>query len=140
MADLDYTEAAVAVVFPLKAEIHTGIAGEALEAGQVVYIDTTAGTYKIADANAAGLQQARGICLTSAGAGQAINILKKGHVAGYTLTSQSYDDQIFLSDTAGDLADAAGTMTVPVGRVVAMTDKAATKMLFVEFEWNVQWA
>lgn len=139
MADLVVTEAAVAVIFPLKAEIHTGIAGEAITAGEVLYIEATGGTLKIADANAAGLQQARGIALTSGGLGQAINILKKGHVAGYTLTSQSPDDQVFLSDTAGALGDAAGTLSVPCGRVVNMTDKAATKVLFAEFEWNVQW-
>lgn len=138
MADLVVTEAAVAAIFPLKAEIHTMIAAEAITAGQVVFQDT-AGKAQLADANAAGEQQARGIALTSGGAGQAINILKKGHVAGYTL-SQAYDAQIFLSDTVGALADAAGTLSVPVGRVVAMTDKALTKVLFVEFEWNVQWA
>jgi hypothetical protein len=128
------------VIFPLKAEIHTGIAGEAIDAGEVVYIETSGGLLKIADANDSGLQQARGIALQSAGIGQALNILKRGHVAGYDLSSQSPDDQIFLSDTVGLMADAAGTMSVPVGRVVIMTDKAATKVLFAEFQWNVQWA
>ncbi len=140
MADLTATIAAVAVIFPLKAEIHTGIAGEAIDAGEVLYINATTGLLAIADANDAGLQQARGIALQSAGANQALNFLKRGHVAGYDLSSQSPDDQIFLSDTVGLMADAAGTMTVPVGRVVIMTDKAATKVLFVEFDWVSQWA
>jgi hypothetical protein len=139
MADLAYTEAAVAAIFPLKAEIHTGILAEAAEAGQIMYFDAT-GTLKLADANDAGLQQARGVLLTSGGIGQAVNILKKGHCAGFTLSSQTPDDQIFLSDTVGDAADAAGTMTVPIGRVVVLSDKALTKCVFFEFDWNVQWA
>lgn len=138
MADLTRTEAAVAVVFPLKAQIHTGIAAEAVEKGQVLYI-LAAGTWGIADANAAGKQQARGIALQSVGAGQALSVLKEGHVAGFTIT-QDGDSQLFLSDTAGAIADAAGTMTVPIGRVVTITDKAATKVAYLEFEWNVQWS
>lgn len=138
MADIVVTEAAVAVIFPLKAEIHTFIAAEALSAGESVSFDS-AGKLIQADANAAGEQQARGIVLTSGGAGQALNILKKGHLNGYTI-SQAYDAAVYLSDTAGAVADAAGTMTVPVGRVVGLTDKAITKAIYFEFEWNVVWA
>ncbi len=131
MADLVYTEAAVAVVFPIKARIHTGIAAAAIEAGQVVYIDSS-GDVDLADASAAGTATARGIALESAGAGQAIDFCERGWLFGFTL-SQAYSAAIYLSDTAGDLADAVGTVTVLVGRVVAMTDKARTKVLAVNF-------
>lgn len=134
MADLAYTEANVAVVFPLKAEIHTVILGAAVEAGQAVYLDSS-GDGDLADASAAGTATLKGLALNSGGAGQAINILKRGHVFGFTLT-QAYEAQIFLSDTAGDLADAAGTVSVPCGRVVSMTDKDRTKVLFFDIAWN----
>jgi hypothetical protein len=139
MADIVVTEAAVAVIFPLKAEIHTVILEAAASAGEVIYFTATGGG-AIADANDAGLQQARGLCLTSGGIGQAVNILKKGHCAGFTLATQTPDDQVFLTDTAGAVGDAAGTMTVPIGRVVILSDKALTKCIFFEFDWNVQWS
>ncbi len=134
MADLVSTEAAVAVIFPLKAEIHTAIAAVAITAGQVVYFDS-GGDADLADGSAAGTATLKGIALNSAGAGQAFNILKRGHVAGYTLT-QAFEAQIWLSDTAGALADATGTVGVPCGRVVPMTDKARTKVLFFDIAWN----
>ena len=73
-----------------------------------------------------------GIALESAGAGQAVDFCEKGWLFGFTL-SQAYSAAIYLSDTAGDLADAVGTVTVLCGRVVAMTDKARTKVLAVDF-------
>lgn len=140
MADLTVTAAKVGLVFPNDAEVFTAIAGEALTAGVPIYFDTTTGKAYIADANAAGEQQARGVTLEAAAAGGAVSVCKKGHVYGYTLTSQSYDDQIFLSDTVGAFADAAGTMSVPVGRVVRLPDGDGTKCVYFEFEWNVQWS
>lgn len=131
MADLVSTEAAVAVIFPLKSIIHTGIAAVALTAGQAVYMDSS-GDVDLADASAAGTATARGIVLESAGAGQAIDFCERGWLNGFTL-SQAYDAAIYLSDTAGALADAAGTVSVLCGRVLAMTDKARTKVLAVDF-------
>jgi hypothetical protein len=135
MTDLAVVEAAVAVVFPLKAEIHTGILAAAVTAGQAVYVVIASADYDLADAGVANqLAELRGIALESGGVGQAINILKRGHIAGFTLT-QAHDDEIFLSDTAGALADAAGTVTVHAGRVIALTDKARTKVLFIDIPW-----
>ena len=139
MADLTVTAAKVGLVKPLQSEVHSFIAAAAITAGQAVYM-TTSGTVGVADANAAGLQQIKGIALQSVGAGQAVDVLKKGLLYGFTLTSQAYDAPIFLSDTAGALADAAGTMTVPVGRVTAMADKDKTKVLYVDCKWRESWA
>lgn len=136
MADIVVTAANVSPIFPRFAKIFSFIAASTVTAGQPVY-QTSAGKVAAADANAAGLQQMRGIALCGGGAGQAIDVLKEGHVAGYTL-SQAYDAQIFLSDTVGVLADAAGTMSVPVGRVVAMSDAALTKVLYVDVDWSAQ--
>lgn len=136
MADLVSTAANVSPIYPRFAELYPFVAAEAITAGQVVY-QTNAGKVGVADANVAGKQQARGIATETVGAGQGVSVLKRGHVAGYTLT-QAYDAQVFLSDTAGALADAAGTMSVPVGRVVGMSDPSAAKVLYVDFDWSVQ--
>jgi len=139
MADLTVTAAQVAAIDPLKAEIYSMIAAETITAGKAVY-QTTSGTAGVADANVANKQQIRGIALNGGGAGQAIDVLKKGRCYGFTLSDQTYDDPIFLSDTAGALADAAGTLTVPCGLVVAMSDSSLTKVLYVDCRWNADWA
>lgn len=137
MADVTVTAAQVAVVYPLKAEIFNGIATESITAGQALYM-TSAGKYGVADANASGKQQVRGIALNAAGAGQAVSVLRRGHVAGFTLGT--YDSLVYLSDNAGALADAAGTMSVKVGRVDAISDTALTKVLFVDVDLLTVWA
>ncbi len=135
MADLVVVEAAVAVVFPLKAEIHTGILAAAVTAGQAVYVVIASADFDLADAGVADqLAELRGIALESGGIGQAINILKRGHLNGFTI-SQAHDDEIFLSNNAGALADAAGVVNVHAGRVVALSDKARTKVLFIDIPW-----
>jgi hypothetical protein len=134
MADLVVTEAKVGVLFPLKAEIHTMIAAVAITAGQAVYQDS-AGKADLADASAAGTAGMRGIALQSAGIGQPINVLKRGHVEGFTI-AQAYDAPLYLSDTAGAIADAAGTVSYLVGIVVGLTDKDITKAVFIDLSWN----
>ena len=139
MADLTVTAAKVGPVDPLKAEIYSFIAASTVTAGQAVY-QTTSGTVAPADANAANLQQCRGVALNGGGAGQAIDVLKQGRIYGFTLTDQTYDDPIFLSDTVGALADAAGTLEVPVGLVVAMPDKDKTKVVYIRCRWGADYA
>jgi len=138
MADIVVTAAQVAAIDPLQAEIHSFVAASTVTQGQVVYI-TTSGTVAPADANGAGLQQARGVALNGGGAGQAIGVLKRGRCAGFTLT-QDASVPLYLSDTVGALADAAGTMTVPCGIVVCMPDKDATKVFYADFRWGADWA
>jgi hypothetical protein len=67
-----------------------GTAGEAITAGQAVYLDTPTRTYKLADANSAtaAARQARGIALNGAAAGQPLAIATSGDVtAGAALTA-----------------------------------------------------
>ncbi len=140
MADITVTAAQVAPIYPHHAEIYDFIATEAIAKGQIVYQLTT-GKVGVADANAGGKQQARGIALKAAAAGEAVSVLKKGHVAGYTVSGLNADVRLYLSDTAGALADAAGTMSVTCGRVVAMPDDPTlTKVLYADFDWNTQWS
>ena len=138
-ADIALTAAQVEPIFPLQAEIYSFIAASTITKGQVVYM-TTAGTVAPADANGAGLQQARGIALNAAGAGQAVSVLKRGHVAGFTVSGLNASVPLFLSDTVGCLYDTNGTMTVPVGIVVCLSDKDATKVFYADFRWGPNWA
>lgn len=139
MADITVTAAQVALVFPSKAEIIDGIATETITVGQAVYQLTTR-KFGVADANAAGKQQFRGIALNSAGAGQAVSILKKGFVAGFGIGSLNGDVALYLSDTAGALADAAGTMTVICGRVFGLSDNDLTRVLYIDADWLRAWS
>ena len=137
MSDITVTAAKVAVVFPEQAEIYNVLLAEAVTKGQALY-QTTSGTYGLADANDSGKEQFRGIALEAANAGEAISMLKRGILAGYTLGT--YEDLVYLSNTAGALADAAGAMTVRVGRVMSLADPDKTEVLYVEANWLDNWS
>lgn len=140
MAEITVTTASVAVLDPIKSDIRSYFAAEAITAGQAVYF-TTAGKVGVADANAAGKQQFRGIALQSVGAGSAVEVLHQGEINGFGVSALNGDAFVYLSDTAGVLADAAGTMTVPCGRVLALTNGSLmTKVLRVFVQWEAQWA
>jgi hypothetical protein len=112
------------------------IAAETITAGQAVY-KLAAGTVGVADANASGKQQYRGIAINGGAAGVPIMVAYFGPVEGFTFT-QDVDTFIYLSDTAGELADSNGTMNVKVGRVDMRDD--GTKFLFTDVSWLVAWA
>lgn len=136
MADIALdTARSVNLVFVEQAEIRDFKILEEITVGQVAY-SATSGKVGVADANAGGKQQARGIVVKRIG--NTVSILKRGYLAGYVLTDQAYDAQIFLSDTAGAMADAAGTMSVPVGRVSCLNNDSLTKILYVDFDWITQ--
>ena len=139
MADIALTAAQIAPVKATECEIVDMIAAATITAGQAVY-QTTAGKADVADANGAGAQQCRGIALKGGAAGQVIPVLRKGHVYGFTVSSMNGDALAYLSDTAGALADASGTMTVRVGRVTCLTDGNLTKVLFVDTPWATVWS
>jgi len=83
----------------------------------------------------------RGIALQSVGAGSAVEVLHQGEINGFGVSALNGDAFVYLSDTAGVLADAAGTMTVPCGRVLALTNGSLmTKVLRVFVQWEAQWA
>jgi len=138
MANIALTTAKIGAVYE-SAEIIDMIAVEAITKGQAVY-QTTAGKAGVAGANASGKQQFRGIALEAASIGRVVPVLKRGHCYGFTLTSQAWEDRVFLSDTAGALADAHGTLTVGAGRVVALPDSDLTKVIYIEALWSYQWA
>ena len=131
MADLTCTAAQVAVMRAEQSVIFDMIAAVALTAGQAVYINSNG---KVDKADATTNKQIKGIALNAAGAGQAVSVLKEGYVNGFDVSGLAYDAQVMLSATAGSLAT---TGTIIVGRVVAMPDKAITKVLYFYDDWTV---
>lgn len=135
MADIALTAAKIGAVFPEKAEIYDMIAAVAITKGQVVYRNSS-GKAALADANAgSGAEDAVGIALNKAGIGGAVSVLVRGHVEGFTVSGLTPDAQVYLSNTAGALADApSATNPVAVGKCVVMPDSPTlTKVLYVDF-------
>lgn len=140
MSDIALTAVQVAPVYPATADIISVTLAEAVTQGQILY-QLTAGTFGIADANASGKQQARGVALAAGGAGQTISMLRKGECYGFTVSSMNADAIVYLSDTAGALADAAGTMTVNCGRITVVPQSgSAVKVIFFNFDWLRAWS
>ena len=133
--DIIRTKAKVGLVFPEPSEIYNVLLAEDVEAGETLYL-SAAGTYGLAEADVSGKQCTRGMALDDGGAGQAISMLKHGIVYGFTLTGCAYDDPLYQSDTPGEIADAPGTESVQVGRVVPLADPAKTKVLYFDPDWT----
>lgn len=130
MADITRTKAQVAILNREQCLIFNGVAGAAIEAGQPLYIDSN-GKYQPADANGSGTTQFRGLALETVASGQPISVLVRGRVSGFTF-SQAFDAAIYVSNSVGELADAAGSTSLLVGRVVPVWNaKEATKVLEV---------
>jgi len=111
MADLSIT--AANVIAGSGATVKGGTAGATITAGQVVYLDSAAGTYKLADNDDAAADEPHGIALNGAAAGQPLAVLTEGPVTiGATLTAGT---TYYLSDTAGGICphgDLANPQTV----------------------------
>lgn len=104
MADLTIT--AASVLADAAANTRQGVAGAALTAGQVVYLDSATGSYKLADSNgAAALRSPVGIALNGAAPGQPVLIALSGPVTiGATMTAGV---AYYLSDTPGGICPVA---------------------------------
>lgn len=103
MADLSIT--AANVIKGSNATVKPGIAGATITAGQAVYLDTSDGKWKLADADAATAAERGGadigIALNGASDGQPIDVQVKGLITiGATLTAGA---GYYLSDTPGGI-------------------------------------
>jgi len=140
MADIALTAAQVRPIDVSKCEIYDFIAAVTITQGQAVYL-LTAGTVGLADANAsAPAPQFLGIALNGGGAGAAIAVFKRGRLAGLTVSGMNAGAKLYLSTTAGALADAATGTLAPVGMVVTMPDSTPTKVAFIDANWSVLYA
>lgn len=125
MADL--TMPAVERVAPIRyayGDADTAPAAAAVNAGQPCYKDAN-GKWAVADASASGTlgkPGQRGIAITTATlANQAITVVTKGELdMGDALGGLAIGAAVYASDTAGTLADAAGTATWLIGYVDAV--------------------
>lgn len=110
-------------------------AAEAISAGSAVRLDTTAGTFTNSNGTTAPEARIYGIATRTVAAGEAVTAIRKGVMDGYTLAG-AYDSAVYLSDTDGRLADAAGTVSTAVGRVIPGTattrGTSYDKLLFVD--------
>lgn len=138
MADLTISTT-ISLIDPGQCETYDAIPATTVAVGDAVHFDPTTGKIAAADANAAGDQQFAGIVVKVTG--RAATILKRGRVYGFNLSGMSYFAQAFVSDTAGKLADAAGTLEVAVGKVVPVAESGGpVKALYIDADWLRVWS
>jgi hypothetical protein len=109
MADLAIT--AASVLPGTGAKIVEGTAGASVTAGQVVYLDSSANSYKLADCNSAtaAVRSPAGIALHASATGQPLAVATAGPVTiGATLTAGV---AYYLSGTPGGIRPVADNTT-----------------------------
>lgn len=122
MADLSITTTDVHVVESVE-YLRTRVAGAAVDPGAPVYQDSNG---KVQEAQADGTAVERtviGIALTSAAAANdPVSVAGPGALVdlGDALSSIAYGSTLYLSNTAGAIADAAGSVSVVLGTVEAV--------------------
>lgn len=103
---------AASVLPSATAAVNRGIAGVAITAGQVLYLDNSTPTrlLQLASANAATIQVPVGIAVNSAAAGQPINYVSvdPAFTPGYPT---SVGETIYISETPGALCPYADLVT-----------------------------
>lgn len=105
MADLTIT--AASVLSGAGALVAHGTAGAGVTAGQAVYLDEAAGSYKLADNNSAtaAVREPDGIALHASATGQPLAVHTRGPITiGATLTAGV---AYYLSDTPGGISPVA---------------------------------
>lgn len=123
MADLSIT--AANVVATAGTRVETGTAGATITAGQAVYYDSEASTYKLADCDSATVaaRSPRGIALNGAASGQPLSVATKGPVTiGATLTGGVV---YYLSGTAGGICPVADLATGDYPTILGIASSAS---------------
>lgn len=116
--------AAIALVTANKVSIVESVmqmtlpAAEAITAGAPVRLDTSTGRFTNANGTTAAEARIYGIAARTVVAGAPVTAIRKGVMDGFALSGLAYDAAVYLSDTDGTLADAAGTVSLAVGRVI----------------------
>ncbi|MDO1560416.1 hypothetical protein Q0812_13355 [Brevundimonas sp. 2R-24] len=130
MADLSIT--AASVLAGSDASIVHGTAGATVTAGQVLYLDTTANTWKLADNNSAtaAVRAPQGIALNGAGAGQPLAVHRGGDITiGAALTAGV---AYYLSDTPGGICPVADLASGEYPSIIGIAK--STTVLDVNFQ------
>lgn len=132
MADLTITAADVRAVEWVQ-DSRTRVAGAAVDAGAPVYLDTSG---KVQEAQADGTAAERlviGIAVTTAAAANLpVSVAGPGALVdlGDSMSGVAYGATLFLSNTAGAIADAAGSVSVVLGTVEAVEHMSGTTSVF----------
>jgi hypothetical protein len=134
MSDLSITATDVAPVKVI--EQFTAPAHEAIDAGEAVYFVAATGKVGLADENgSAPLNEPEGIAITTANqANITVTVVKQGIIdVGDALAGLDYGATVYLSQTAGLLADADPANGVVIGEVVpAFGATTADKLLRID--------
>lgn len=115
------TDLTITTCTPVKViEQFTGPAAQAITVGQYVRINVTNGTIELGNGTTAAEARRGGIAVKAAlQAGDTITAVRKGWLdIGNAATALTYDDDVFLSNTDGTLADTAGTVSLIVGTIM----------------------
>lgn len=123
MADLTITSANV--VKGSGAKVTQGTLGATVTAGQVLYLDSTTGTYKLADCDSAtaAVRSPAGIALNGGASGQPVDVLISGPVTiGATVTGGV---AYYLSPTAGGICPVADLMSGDYPTIVGIATSAS---------------
>jgi predicted transcriptional regulator len=128
----DLTITAASVLPGSSAQTATGVAGEALTAGQAVYRKVSDGKFYKADCNSgtAEVRVASAIALTGSAAGQSVVVQTGGQITiGATLTAGVV---YYLSGTAGGIRPVADNTTGDYPQVIGMA--MSTTSLLLDFK------
>lgn len=123
MTDIAIT--AANVVKGSGARVVQGTLGATVTAGQVVYLDTTTSTYKLADCDSAtaAARSPAGIALNGGGSGQPVDVLTSGLVTvGATLTAGV---TYYLSPTAGGICPVADVLSGDYPTIMGIATSAS---------------
>lgn len=139
MTDLVITAAQVARIYPESDEVFDLVkaAATTLTKGQGVYVNTS-GLAVATDANAgSGAQAVKGIVIGVRG--NAVSVMKRGWLEGMGVSGLAYGAKVYLSDTAGALADApSATNPVQVGVVMPLPNHPTlTKALYIDLSGSL---
>jgi hypothetical protein len=110
--------------------------------GKMVALDPTTRRWTLASASATGTSTAAVVGLCTSQRGRHISVLKRGWIGNQQIdvSGLTVGQKVYVSNTAGLLADAAGTQAMSVGRVVPATDGGYgpdnTLLLYVDIPWN----
>lgn len=115
---------------------HTAPAGEAITAGQYIRQDPSTGKFVLGNGTTNAEIGDGFIAENSAAVGDPVTGQKDPVVldVGNALSGLNYGASVYVSDTDGTLADAAGTVAFVAGKVVAGWAGSAKKLLRLEMK------
>ena len=117
MADLTITKTRQVEVI----QQFTGPAAEAIAVGQRCRFDATTGQITKGNATNAAEAARGGIAVHAAAVGETVTIINQGTVdVGEALAALNFGALVYVSNTDGSFADAAGTVSVVAGQVVPL--------------------